>query len=162
MASIAQHPPALAAGIHPMHKAIYAALAKLDDMLDQAMGIGPDGTRQPIDDHAVATQKGRMLLELSRLPTPNEGPPIPPELAEKAHQVRARLADEQRLLKRRIEAADMISGLIAEAVMAEEWDGTYEPRGALTAPGPGRAEPRREPAGKAGKAAAYPSTGGRG
>lgn len=132
---------------HPTHRAIEAAFDKLDGLLDRALGRGPDGARIDPDDRAIAAEKGRMLLELSRLSAPQTVPDAPGALVARAGAIRNRLVEEQRLLKRRMDAADVISALIEDAVLAAEWDGVYEPRGALTAPGPQRSgEVRPTPA----------------
>lgn len=127
-------------GLHPAHRALSAALQRLENLLDIAMGSSqPSAIRPVVDDRAIATQKGRALLELSRITLPSDIE-MPVELAAKAQHVRARLIEEQRILKRRMEAAQVIAGLIAEAMMADEWDGTYEPPGAIAGSGPVRHE----------------------
>lgn len=143
---------------HPAHRALSASLTKLEALLERATATSPE--RAALDDRAIASEKGRILLELSRIELPAAGQPTPQALVERVKHVRDRLLDEQRFLKRRIEAAEVISGVIADAVLAADWDGTYEPRGALTAPGPARTKelqptgastaPRLRPQAKAG------------
>lgn len=110
-------------------QALSATLSKLEVLLDCAM---PVSGAPPVDDATIASQKGRILLELSRFSPRDKSTPLPEPIATQVLRVRNRLAEEHRLLKRRLDAAQIISALIAEAFVAEDWDGTYERHSALT------------------------------
>jgi hypothetical protein len=100
------------------------SLGRLEGLLDTT--IAALEAREPIDDAAFADAKGRALLELSRL-TPALKASDAAELAPALERVRVKLAREAALLQRRLAAAELVSEIIADAVMSGEWDGTYGP-----------------------------------
>lgn len=108
-----------------MTTGITSAVSRLEGLIDTS--IAAMRARAAIDDKALADAKGRALLELSRL----GGHYVPEEdevLLEHVRRLRTKLAMEERLLLRRLEAARLIADIVTEAVLAEESDGTYEPR----------------------------------
>lgn len=107
------------------HAGLIASLDRLETLLDDNLAALQTGAS--VDDAAVAQAKGRMLLELSRHPVPTDRTPHTAELADRVARVRRKLNEERRLLQRRLEAAELISAIITETVMADEGDGTYAP-----------------------------------
>lgn len=101
-----------------------ASLTRLETLVDDAIGALRRGER--VDHSAMAEAKGRALLELSRhgrLPAAADEP-----FAAQVGRVRAKLAEEERLLAIRLKAAEMVAEVVAEAIVASEADGTYGPR----------------------------------
>ncbi|MBJ3778656.1 hypothetical protein [Acuticoccus mangrovi] len=111
-----------------MMQGLTTSLTRLETLIDGAIAALEDGG--PLDDGGMADAKGRALLELSRYGRP-PAELITPEQARQIRRVREKLARESRLLGVRLEAAEVVSSIVAEAVMADEWDGTYGPRPAL-------------------------------
>ena len=110
-----------------MTTGITNAVSRLEGLIDTS--IAAMKASASIDDKALADAKGRALLELSRLG--HHQPPVDDGMAAQIRRVRAKLATEEKLLLRRLEAARVISEIVTEAVLAEESDGTYEPRPTL-------------------------------
>lgn len=102
-----------------------ASLTRLEILVDGAIAALAAG--EEVDHAAMAEAKGRALLELSRH-DPLRGTDDDPGLAASVGRLRAKLAEEERLLGIRLRAAEMVSGIVAEAILAAEADGTYGPR----------------------------------
>lgn len=100
------------------------SLSRLEQLLDST--ILALEAREQVDDAGLSDAKGRALLELSRL-TPALHVADRTEIAPMVTRVRAKLAREAALLQRRLAAAELVSEIIADAVMSGEWDGTYGP-----------------------------------
>jgi hypothetical protein len=100
------------------------SLCRLEQLLDAT--ITALEAREQVDDAGLADAKGRTLLELSRL-TPALQAADAAEVAPLVERVRVKLAREAALLQRRLAAAELVSEIIADAVMSGEWDGTYGP-----------------------------------
>lgn len=111
-----------------MMTAIANSISRLEGLIDTSIAAMQAGAR--IDDKGIADAKGRALLELSRLgsrlPTGDQ------QLLEQIRRLRGKLAAEEQLILRRLEAARLIAEIVTEAVLAEESDGTYEPRAPRT------------------------------
>lgn len=107
-----------------MTTGITNAVSRLEGLIDTS--IAAMRASASIDDKALADAKGRALLELSRLG--NHRPQDDAQLLEQIRRLRGKLATEEKLLMRRLEAARVIAEIVTEAVLAEESDGTYEPR----------------------------------
>ncbi|ORE90408.1 hypothetical protein [Acuticoccus yangtzensis] len=111
-----------------MTTGITTAFNRLEGLIDTS--IAAMKASASIDDKALADAKGRALLELSRL---GKGHAAEDEQTlEQVRRLRAKLAVEEKLLLRRLEAARIISEIVTEAVLAEESDGTYGPRAPMT------------------------------
>lgn len=108
-----------------MIEALHHSLARLELLADDAIASMTSATT--IDDRAMADAKGRALLELSRMRAPSPEA-MPQDMIALIERVRAKLSEEGRLLKLRLEAAELVSGIVADAVMTAEWDGTYDER----------------------------------
>ena len=106
-----------------MMQGVTVSLDRLEMLIDEA--IASMGAGEPIDDTAMTAAKGRALLALSRVHPIDARSEAARSLAEQVARVRAKLATEGALLKRRLAAAELVSSLVAEAVLAGEWDGTY-------------------------------------
>lgn len=106
-----------------------ASLARLEALVDGVIAALTAGRQ--VDHAEMAEAKGRALLELSR-----HTPPRDPDeaLAARVGRVRAKLAEEERLLAVRLRAAELVSDVVAEAIQQEDWDGTYGPQPAFHAP----------------------------
>lgn len=100
------------------------SLGRLEQLLDSTL-VALEA-REPVDDAAFTDAKGRALLELSRL-TPALRAADAAEIAPLVERVRVKLVREAALLQRRLAAAELVSEIIADAVMSGEWDGTYGP-----------------------------------
>lgn len=107
-----------------MTTGITNAVSRLEGLIDTS--IAAMKASASIDDKALADAKGRALLELSRLG--NHTPGEDAQLLDQVRRLRSKLATEEKLLMRRLEAARVIAEIVTEAVLAEESDGTYEPR----------------------------------
>jgi hypothetical protein len=107
-----------------MMTALDASLDRLESLVDGSIAALEGGGA--VDDAAMAEAKGRALLELSRHRIPEDGT-ASDALGEKVTRLRNKLAREEKLLGVRLRAAELVSDLIAEALVADEWDGTYEP-----------------------------------
>ncbi|RAH98301.1 hypothetical protein DLJ53_26700 [Acuticoccus sediminis] len=107
-----------------MTTGITSAVSRLEGLIDTS--IAAMKASASIDDKALADAKGRALLELSRLG--HYRPGDDEQLLEQVRRLRTKLATEEKLLMRRLEAARVIAEIVTEAVLAEESDGTYEPR----------------------------------
>lgn len=104
---------------------LLSTLDRLEGLLDEAIaGMMQKGT---FDDAATASAKGRALLALTRLSGEISPDALPPEVKERIRSVRAKLEREQALLERRLDASQLVVRLIADAVLAKDWDGTYGP-----------------------------------
>jgi len=108
-----------------------ASLGRLEILVDGAIAALRSGDF--VDHGAMAEAKGRALLELSRhgrIPVGEADVPF----AAQVGRLRAKLAEEERLLSIRLKAAEMVAEVVAEAILAGEADGTYGPRPARAAP----------------------------
>ncbi|MEM8852373.1 MAG: hypothetical protein AAGD34_01655 [Pseudomonadota bacterium] len=108
-----------------MKGGLSAALDRLEVTLDIAIAKMEAG--EAVDDAAMAEAKGRALLELSRLGQLDKGRPKPEGLPDQLTRVKVKIAREQVLLGVRLDAAALVSNLIADALASNEWDGTYSP-----------------------------------
>lgn len=108
-----------------MKDGVSAALDRLETTLD--MAIAKMEAAETVDDVAMADVKGRALLELSRLSQFDRGRPKPEGLPDQLARVKVKIAREQMLLGVRLDAAALVSNLIADALASNEWDGTYSP-----------------------------------
>ena len=104
---------------------LQSTLERLETVLDEA--IDAMTRRVAIDDAAVASAKGRALLALTRLSGEVSPVVLPDEVRERIRRVREKLAREHHILERRLEASQLVVRLIGDAVIAQEWDGTYGP-----------------------------------
>lgn len=104
---------------------LLSTLERLETLLDDA--IERMNGKQPVDDATLASAKGRALLALTRLSSEVSPGELSDDVKARIRRVRDKLAREETLLKRRLEASQLVVGLIAEAVMAQDWDGTYGP-----------------------------------
>jgi len=104
---------------------LLSTLERLESLLDEAI----DGMRQQnsLNHAAIASAKGRALLALTRLTGDVAPDALNDEVKERIRRVRAKLQDEQSLLERRLEASQLVVGIIADAVLSQDWDGTYGP-----------------------------------
>lgn len=102
-----------------------ASLARLESLVDEAISALKSGQR--VDHAAMADAKGRALLELSRHAR-KSGEAPDETLAARVGRLRAKLAEEERLLSVNLRAAEMVSSLVAEAILSSEADGTYGPQ----------------------------------
>lgn len=104
---------------------LVSALERLEAVLDES--IAAMGERAGIDHTALVNAKSRALLALSRLSADiapaNRGEDVKAIVA----RVREKLTAEQGLLERRLDASRVVVGLIGDAVVASDWDGTYGP-----------------------------------
>ena len=116
---------------------LQSTLERLEALLDGA--IEAMATHRPFDDTSHAGAKGRTLLALSRLSAEIRPAELPEELKDRIRQVRQKLAREQALLRMRLDASHLVVGLIGEALLANESDGTYGPR--PQRPGLGTSQP---------------------
>ncbi len=100
-------------------------LMQLEAVLDESADA--IRTKVPVDDTAVVKSKGNALLSLSHL----AGETTPETMSESekdaVRRIRDKLGTERGLLERRLEASRLVVQLIGEAILAEEWDGTYAP-----------------------------------
>ena len=110
--------------IHPTD----ASLARLEGLVDSAISALRAGAA--VDHAAMADAKGRALLELTRGPQPDGsiGEAADQTRAARIGRLRAKLAEEERLLGVQLKAAEMVSGIVSDAILASEADGTYGPR----------------------------------
>ncbi|GAB5375500.1 MAG: hypothetical protein AcusKO_19620 [Acuticoccus sp.] len=104
---------------------LLSTLERLEGLLDEA--IAGMTAKQRIDDAALASAKGRALLALTRLSAEFAPGALPEDVRARIRRVREKLGREHTMLERRLEASQLVVGLIAEAVMARDWDGTYGP-----------------------------------
>ncbi|MEO1105039.1 MAG: flagellar protein FlgN [Pseudomonadota bacterium] len=108
-----------------MMTTLIGALERLEKVLDQSIEAMTD--RIGIDHTGIINDKSRALLALSRLASDI----TPAHLGEDAKaivtRVRDKLASEQALLERRLDASRVVVDLIGDAVIASDWDGTYGP-----------------------------------
>lgn len=109
-----------------MSDPVRQALERLEAILDASIEGLMSGAK--VDDAAIADAKGRALLELSRLAATGSARTPADEHVAAVARVRDKLARERTLLGYRLDAAALVSRLVAEAVLAEDWDGTYGPR----------------------------------
>lgn len=110
-----------------------ASLDRLESLIDGSIAALVEG--RTIDHPAMVEAKGRALLELSRHRT-TPAAQTDEALAAQVGRVRAKLAEEERLLSIRLRAAELVSDIVTDALRENEWDGTYGPRPAV----PARAE----------------------
>ena len=108
-----------------MKTALNTSLTRLETMIDGS--IAALTAREFVDDRGLADAKGRALLELSRI-SQRSAPDLDASTASTVARLKAKLDHESRLLALRLDAAQLIATLVSDAVMAEEWDGTYDPR----------------------------------
>lgn len=102
--------------------ALPGAYARLEHLLDTSIAAMRAGA--PIDDSALATAKSRALYELSRLAPAARGAD---DAARAVHaRLRSKLLEEGRLLGRRLDAAELIAGIVTEAAILAQSDGTYD------------------------------------
>lgn len=106
-----------------MTHALATSLGRLERLLGDCVAAMEAG--EALDHGATTDAKVRALLELSRHGRGSLDA-APEELAPLVARVREALAREARLLAVRKEAAALVADLVAEAVMAEEADGTYD------------------------------------
>ncbi|WP_420392706.1 hypothetical protein [Acuticoccus sp.] len=104
-----------------MTSAIATLLGRLEVLIDGSIAAMQSG--RTLDDRAIADAKGRVLLELSRL---GARAPRDLTLANDVRRLRSKLAQEEALLARRLDAARLIAEIVTEAVLASESDGTYD------------------------------------
>jgi len=104
---------------------LLSALERLEALLDTE--IEAMSARKPVDDAAVAGAKGRALLALTRLSADLDPNDLSAELRARLSSVRQKLTRESALLRRRLDASQIVVELIADAVLAGDWDGTYAP-----------------------------------
>ncbi|MCU0831061.1 MAG: hypothetical protein MUC58_06035 [Rhizobiaceae bacterium] len=79
-------------------------------------------TGQPVDLHANADAKARLLLELSSARNASDAPGLKPE---DVNRLMAALAENARTLERHMEAVNALAGSLADAMRAMDDDGTY-------------------------------------
>ncbi|MEM8551450.1 MAG: hypothetical protein AAGF45_03660 [Pseudomonadota bacterium] len=100
-------------------------LTRLEDILDTSMASM--AAREGADHGAITSAKGRALLALSRLPQSIPQDALSEDVVAALARVREKLAAEQRMLKQRLDASELVVSLIGEAVQLSDWDGTYGP-----------------------------------
>lgn len=120
-----------------MTHALTISLTNLEALIDEANAAMKAG--MPIDDAAMAAAKGRALLALSRATHLDPAAPGESVLRDTIRRIKDKLEEERTLLSRRLQAAEVIADLVAEALLERDWDGTYE------APVPALAPVRRRP-----------------
>ncbi|WMS41818.1 hypothetical protein RDV64_17350 [Acuticoccus sp. MNP-M23] len=106
---------------HPLTPTLMQLEAVLDETADAIR------TKQSIDDTAMVKAKGRALLSLSHLSGEISAERLSAGEQDAIRRIREKLATERGLLERRLEASQLVVKLIGEAMLAEEWDGTYAP-----------------------------------
>lgn len=106
---------------HPLTTTLMQLEAILDETADAIR------TKQPVNDAAVVNAKGRALLSLSHLSGEVAADTLSQSEREAIRRIREKLGTEHGLLQRRLEASQLVVQLIGEAILAEEWDGTYAP-----------------------------------
>lgn len=106
-----------------MTTALITSINRLEILIDGSIAALTE--RTVIDDRAIADAKGRALLELSRI---GQRAPVPIDeiTAATVTRLAGKLRREGELLSQRLEAAALIAQLVTEAVLADDWDGTYE------------------------------------
>jgi len=102
-----------------------ASLSRLEQLIDSAIAQLSAGA--PVDHATMADAKGRALLELTRSAQPADAI-LDETRAARIGRLRAKLAEEERLLGVQLKAAEMVSGIVADAILASDADGTYGPR----------------------------------
>ncbi|MCF3932495.1 flagellar protein FlgN [Acuticoccus sp. M5D2P5] len=114
-----------------MTQALATSLARLEALVDDCIAALETGGR--VDDAGFAEAKGRALLQLSRFgAVPIDA--LDDALSDQVSRLRHKLAREESLLKVRLQAAELVAELVADAVMADEWDGTYAPHSPIRPP----------------------------
>lgn len=120
-----------------MMHALTISLGNLETLIDEANAAMKAGA--PVDDAAMTAAKGRALLALSRATNIDQNAPGFEGVRDAIARIKTKLEEERTLLSRRLAAAEVIADLVAEALIAREWDGTY------TAPAPALSRVRRQP-----------------
>jgi len=102
-----------------------ATLMQLEAVLDETA----DAIREkaPVDDTAIVSAKGRALLSLAHLSGEVASTDLSQSEQDAVRRIREKLVTERGLLARRLEASQLVVQLIGEAILAEDWDGTYAP-----------------------------------
>ncbi|WP_108662740.1 hypothetical protein [Acuticoccus kandeliae] len=105
-----------------MTQALATSLTRLETIVDDCIAALESGGA--VDDAALAEAKRRVLLHLSRHGAIGA---VDDATAVQIGRLRGKLQREEALLQVRLQAAQIVAGLVADAVMADEWDGTYGP-----------------------------------
>ncbi len=104
---------------------LQSTLDRLEGILDEA--ITAMTRKTAMDDAAMASAKGRALLALARLSGDLSPTTLPDDIKQTIKRVREKLTREHQMLERRLDASQLVVRLIGEAMIAQDWDGTYGP-----------------------------------
>lgn len=104
---------------------LLSTLERLEALLDDS--IRGMTEKAALDDAALTSAKGRALLALTRLSGEIGPDALPEDVKAQIVRVRTKLAREKSLLERRLDASQLVIRLVADAVLAQDWDGTYGP-----------------------------------
>lgn len=104
---------------------LQSTLDRLESILDEA--INKMTQKAVMDDAAMASAKGRALLALARLSGELSPSTLPDDIKQTIKRVREKLSREHQMLERRLDASQLVVRLIGEAMIAQDWDGTYGP-----------------------------------
>ena len=104
---------------------IELSIQRLEDIVDQETAAL--NARKAINLKDFNDRKSQALLELTRMLRTLQGGPPNPVVAERVQGLKSKLAVNQAVLKRHLEAVKEISTSLADAIRNSESDGTYTP-----------------------------------
>ena len=92
-------------------------------------------TRAAIDLKESNNSKSQALLELGLATRGLEGGALDPDLVEGLKVLRTKLAFNQTVLRRHLEAVREVASVVADTIQDRDWDGTYSQHAAAGAYG---------------------------
>jgi hypothetical protein len=102
---------------------IHKTMQRIDKILDRETEALQ--TRAAIDLKESNNNKSQALLELGLATRSLEGIALDPDLIEGLKALRTKLAFNQTVLRRHLDAVREVANVVADTIQDREWDGTY-------------------------------------
>lgn len=114
------------------HRALAQAFSRLEKALDAEIEVLEQGRMAALDE--IVQRKNQCLLDLVRLSRSLNMETLAADgedgtFVQEMARVKARLADNEAMLKRYLDAAREVATLVADSMRASESDGTYAESG---------------------------------
>lgn len=110
---------------------LISTVERLEQDLDRSIEAMTNGA--DIDDDAMVKAKSHALLALNRLTSEIASTDATEEARAAASRLRDKLTLEASLLERRLDASRVVVEIIENAMVSDDWDGTYSLAPALLA-----------------------------
>jgi hypothetical protein len=111
-----------------VRNSIRKTMQRIDKILDRETEALQ--TRAAIDLKESNNRKSQALLELGLATRGLEDIRLDPELVEGLKALRAKLAFNQTVLRRHLDAVREVASVVADTIQDRDWDGTYSPHAA--------------------------------